>query len=170
MHVQTVTVSAKGVHGLCEACGCQKQVIEISVKGSSKDRGVRVCTSCLSSPGISFKAPVTTDDTQVLSRKRIMKTIKRGEKATAKEVAGKTTFASGAVFGDGDVTNEDWMIEEKRWTGGDIPMKINDVTKAAAQAQRQRKDWVFRIRLPTLRQTLAVMNWDSAVDLIRGDS
>ena len=170
MHIQgTITTRPIGVV-VCPVCSEYGPCVELSFsKDEDFKQGVTVCTSCLIDPGVSFdvKVPVRTQQPASVKR-RMRKQIKREEEQTAKEIRGRTTLASGALFQDGDSSNEQWMIEEKSTKYKSYSIKEEIVTKATAQAARQRKNFVLKVRTAT--KTLGILLWHDLLPLIREDN
>ena len=59
------------------------------------------------------------------------------------------------------------MVEQKMSGAKSLIVSEKTILKAAAQAARQGRDWVLRLKLTTLGMDLAVMKWPSAATLIK---
>ncbi len=165
MHIQVVTTRTG--QGTCPVCHEVRRRVEVRVTSDvGGSRGVEVCENCIVVPGISFGVDLSPPPTSHAGRR--LSVVKNEERQTAREIGGVKTLASGAVHGDGDAKNERWMVEEKRTEADSYRLSGKTLLKAMAQAAKQGKDWVFKIRLPKHGIVLAVMRWDSALSLING--
>lgn len=169
MHLQVVT--SRAGQGTCPACHEVRQLIALNVTNNDESRGVRVCENCISMPGVSFGIDFNPPPTTAVrtGKRRLLTLIKNEERQTAREIGGRKTRASGALDGDGDSKNERWMVEEKHTEAGEFRLKMSTISKAMAQAARQGKDWVIKLRLPKLNIILAIMRWESALSLVNGN-
>lgn len=156
--------------GECPACHEVRPRIEVTVTKDGESHRIRVCRDCISEPGVSFDVEFAPPKpTPIEGRRRLLKVVKNEERRTAREIGGRKTRASGSLDGDGDSKNERWMVEEKRTEADSYRLGRDTLLKAMTQAARQGKDWVMKVRLPTLNMVLAVMRWDSALSLINGN-
>jgi hypothetical protein len=114
------------------------------------------CQECIDNGiGVEITLPDQMLKEGLARRRRLSR---RGERKTAREVGGRMTAASGAIGEDGDVLTKDWMIEEKQTQSRSFRVSVNLFDKAKRQAQRQRRDWVIRIKMPE-NNDIAVLDW-----------
>lgn len=156
MLVQTV-IKRHG-RGYCEVCGQIRECSAVIIRSPNRDALARhlFCQACMDE-GVGVEMTLTDPVIkQQLARRRRLS--RRKERDTAREVEGRLTPASGATRGDGDVVTEDFMIEEKATSNRSYRLSVNTLKKALAQAAQQRRDWLFRIRLPD-GFDIAVLDW-----------
>lgn len=167
MHLQVVT--SRTGQGTCPVCHEVRKRIEVRVTGDDgSSRGVEVCEHCISLPGVSFGITLNTPQPADTQRRRLS-VVKNEERQTAREIGGVKTLASGAVHGDGDAKNDKWMVEQKRTEADSFRLDGKTLLKAMAQAAKQGKDWIFKVKLVKHDITLAVMRWENAQSLVNGN-
>lgn len=170
MPIQAVANLSKIGHGACPHCGSITELFAIRLDGDTpKPQRRKFCIRCMSA-GITLQAEMVAkrpDTHQAIRRRRKM--VQDGEKKTASEIGGRRTPASGALSQKGDAINSHWMVEEKMTQSLSFRLDSNTLNKAANQAASQRRDWVIRVRMPHIGYDVAVLPWNSALPLVRGD-
>lgn len=160
------TVAQQFGEAYCEGCRRMRPCITLTLRCDERDATVHhaFCQGCIAE-GIGFE--VTLPDPMVkqgLARRR--RTSRRGERATAREVGGRTTANSGATHGDGDVITPDWMIEEKQTSARSYRLSVNVLQDAMGKAQKLKRDWLIRLRMPD-KFDLAVLDWRVLRGIVR---
>lgn len=175
MHIQAM-MSAKMLPRprVCQACdNVEPDVVQLTVKldaecNPSREIEAFVCTTCLETGAFfNLKRDVKTPEQQLAGKMR-RRTATKPEKKTALELDGKRTLASGATRGDGDVVAGRVMVENKSTTAASFTLRDLVIDKARAQARKQRRSWVMRVKMK--RNDVAVLDWNRALAFLEAES
>lgn len=170
MHLQIVRMEqGRGYCTLCLTYACLNRWM--AQFGGEEYVTIPVCREC-ERQGVGFTLPAEVAPIKAANPPTwTIKRARKEEGRTAKEIGGRRTPASGAFFGNGDVINQNWMVEEKLTRRKSFSVTRAIVEKAMQQALNHGRQWVLRIKMKDAEGSstnldLAVLPWETAREII----